>query len=342
MGLINTWFCIIAILWTGFFVLEGFDFGVGMLERTLGRTDAERRQILATIGPVWDADEVWLVTGGIAIFAAFPGWYAAVFPAAYIPLMLVIVAIIVRGIAVEYRSKRESTRWRSTWDVAMFVSSLLLPLLFGVFWSGMVHGIPIDESGAFTGGSLISFINVYSVLGGLTLVSFAVTQGATFIALKTSGPVQTRSARLAPRATVVTAVLMATFGVWTWSSYSAGDAWALVTGLAGAIALVIALGAHARGRHLVAFWLNALAALSYVASIFIALYPNAVPSNEPGGFTLTLADAAASSSSLTILTVIACVGLPLVLAYQAWSFWVFRSRIAPMTPSVSTGASTGD
>ncbi len=331
MTLIDLWFCIIAFLWTGFFVLEGFDFGVGMLARLMGRNDPERRQILATIGPVWDADEVWLVTGGIAIFAAFPGWYAASFSAAYLPLLLVIVAIIVRGIAVEYRSKREGLRWRAAWDNAMFVSSLLLPLLFGVFWAGMVHGLPIEADGTFTGRSLSSFLNPYSILGGLTLLGFALAQGATFIALKTSGPVQVRSAKLAPRVTALLAVLMAAFGLWTWASYSRNDVIALFVALAGVLALLLALVAHGRGRQLIAFWLNALAALSYVTSIFIALYPNALPSTVDMSYDLTLADAAASQTSLQIITVIAAVGLPLVIAYQAWSFWVFRKRISPTT-----------
>lgn len=330
MALVTIWFIVIAVLWTGFFVLEGFDFGVGILSRLLTKDDAERRQILSTIAPVWDANEVWLVTGGIAIFAAFPGWYAAAFPAAYLPLLLVIAAIIVRGVAIEYRSKQPSTRWRGTWDNAMFASSLALPLLFGVFWAGMVHGIPIDATGAFTGESLLSFINPYSILGGVTLLSFCIMHGATFIALKTSGPVQVSAARLAPRMSLVTAVLMAGFGVWTWASYSRSDSVALVIGLAGAVALLIAMGAHAKNKQLLAFWLNAFAALSYVAAIFIALYPNALPSTIDDGYTLTLEAASASSTSLTIISIVALVGLPLVVAYQAWSFWVFRKRIAPI------------
>lgn len=335
MSLVDVWFIVIAFLWTGFFVLEGFDFGVGMLQRLMGRDDAERRQIMATIGPVWDADEVWLVTGGIAIFAAFPLWYATAFSAAYVPLLLVIAAIIVRGIAVEYRSKRESLRWRSAWDNAMFASSLLLPLLFGIFWSGLVHGLPLDSQSDFVGRSLLSFIHPYSILGGLALLSFALAQGATFIALKTVGDVQSRASRLALPLTGITAILMAAFCLWTWAAYSRNDTVALVVAIVAVVSLLAAMAAHARDRHLVAFWLNAVAALTYVASMFIALYPNAIPTTSEGGASLTLEAAAASQSSLHIITVIACVGVPLVIGYQAWSFWVFRKRISKPVAATS-------
>ena len=327
MDLVTLWFCVIAFLWTGFFVLEGFDFGVGILARTMGRDDAERRQILATIGPVWDADEMWLVMGGIAIFAAFPGWYATAFSAAYIPLLLLIAGIIVRGIAVEYRSKRAGLRWRAAWDNVMLASSALLPLLVGIFWSGMVHGLPLDSSGQFDGPSLLSFVHPYTLLGGVTMLSFAIAQGATFVSLKTSGAVADRADRVAVPATLVTALLMGAFGTWTWASYSRGDSGALLAALGGAVALLIAAVAHRRGHALAAFALNSLGVLSYVASMFIALYPNAIPTTSAGGQALTLDAAAASQTSLQIITVVACVGLPLVIGYQAWSFWVFRRRI---------------
>lgn len=328
MDLVTVWFAIIAVLWIGFFFLAGFDFGVGALSWLTGRDDAERRQMLGAIGPFWDADEVWLVTGGIALFAAFPLWYAAVFPAAYLPLLLVIVAIIVRGVAVEYRSKRPEPRWRSTWDAAVGVSSILLPLLFGVFWSAMLHGIPIDDSGAFVGDTLWSFINVYSLLGGLTLLSFSLAHGASFLALKTTGAVQQRQARLAPRLTVVTLALMSAFTAWTFVSYTDGHRGALAAGLVAVLALVAALLAHARGRHLVAFWLDGLSVAAFVAQIFIGLYPNALPSTIDDGFTLTLADAAAGPTSLQLISIVAAIGIPLVVAYQAWSFWVLRQRVA--------------
>lgn len=327
MGLPELWFVIIAVLWTGFFFLEGFDFGVGMLSRFLGTDEAERGQMLTAIGPVWDADEVWLITGGIAIFAAFPAWYAALFPAAYLPLLVVIVALVVRAVAIEYRSKRPDPRWRSRWDTAVAVASLLLAFLFGVFWGGIVHGIPIDASGQFVGRSLLSFINPYSVLAGFTLLTFSLAHGATFLALKTAGPVQRKNALWATRFDLVAGALMTAFAAWTYWSYSRGDAVALAVGIVAVLGMLVALIANARGRSLIAFWAHGVAIAAFVASMFIALYPDVLPSTLDPEASLTVQGAAASPYSLGVITVVAAVGLPLVIAYQAWSFWVFRKRI---------------
>ena len=327
MGLPELWFVIVAILWIGFFFLEGFDFGVGMLSRFLGTDEAERGQMLTAIGPVWDADEVWLITGGIAIFAAFPAWYAALFPAAYIPLLLVIVAIVVRAVAIEYRSKRPGERWRSRWDTAVAIASLLLAFLFGVFWAGIVHGIPIDASGQFVGRSLLSFINPYSILGGLTLLSFSLAHGATFLALKTAGPVQRKNEVWATRFDVIAGALMTAFAAWTFWSYSRGDALALAIGILAVLGMLVALIANLRTHPLIAFWAHGVAIAAFVASMFVALYPDVLPSTLDPAASLTVEGAAASPYSLRVLTVVAAIGLPLVIAYQAWSFWVFRKRI---------------
>jgi cytochrome bd ubiquinol oxidase subunit II len=327
MGLPELWFIIIAILWTGFFFLEGFDFGVGMLSRFLGSDEAERGQMLTAIGPVWDADEVWLITGGIAIFAAFPAWYAALFPAAYLPLLLVIVAIVVRAVAIEYRSKRPGAAWRSRWDTAVAIASLLLAVLFGVFWAGIVHGIPIDASGQFVGRSLLSFINLYSVLGGLTVLTFSLAHGATFLALKTAGAVQRKNAVWAARFDVVAGALMTAFAAWTYWSYSRDDVIALIVGLLAVAGMLVALIANLRRHELIAFWAHGVAIAAFVASMFIALYPDVLPSTLDPASSLTVQGAAASPYSLQVITVVAAIGLPMVIAYQAWSFWVFRKRI---------------
>lgn len=327
MGLPELWFLIIAFLWTGFFFLEGFDFGVGILARTLGSSEAERGQMLTAIGPVWDADEVWLITGGIAMFAAFPAWYAALFPAAYIPLLLVIVAIVVRAVAIEYRSKRPGPAWRSRWDTAVALASLMLALLFGVFWAGIVHGIPLDAQGNFVGASLWSFINPYSILGGLTLLTFSLAHGATFLALKTDGPVRMKNEAWARRFDVVAGALMTAFALWTYWVYSRGDLVAFIVGLIAVLAMLVALIANSRVKPLVAFWAHGVAIACFVGQMFIALYPDLLPSTlDPAG-SLSLQEAAASPYSLTVITVVAAIGLPMVIAYQAWSFWVFRKRI---------------
>ena len=329
MGLPELWFIIVAILWTGFFFLEGFDFGVGIIARWLGSDESERTQMLAAIGPVWDADEVWLVTGGIAIFAAFPAWYAALFPAAYIPLLLVIVAIIFRAVAIEYRSKRPGPVWRSRWDSAVAVASLLLALLFGVFWAGIVHGIPLDANGQFTGQSLLSFINPYSLLGGFTVLAFSLAHGATFLALKTTGAVRAKNESWAIRFDVVAGALMTAFALWTYWSYSRGDGWALAIGILAVLAMLVALLANRRVRPLIAFWAHGVAIAAFVAQMFVALYPMVLPSTLNPADGLTIQGSAASPYSLTIITVVAAVMLPIVIGYQAWSFWVFRRRITP-------------
>lgn len=327
MALPEVWFIIVAVLWTGFFFLEGFDFGVGMLARTLGANEDERSQMLAAIGPVWDADEVWLVTGGIAIFAAFPAWYAALFPAAYLPLLLVIIAIIVRAVAIEYRSKRPGPRWRSRWDTSVAVASLLLAFLFGVFWGGIVHGIPLTADGTFVGDSLMSFINLYSLLTGVTLLLFSLAHGATFLALKTTGAVRAKNEAWAKRFDVVAGAFMTVFAVWTYWAFSRGDVLGLVVGLIAVVAMAVALLANSRVRPLIAFWAHGVAIAAFVAQMFIALYPNVLPSTVDPADSLTVQGSAASEYSLTIITVVAAIALPMVIAYQAWSFWIFRKRI---------------
>lgn len=326
MSLPLVFFYVIAFVWSVFVFLEGFDFGVGMLTRVLGRTDDERRMMLRAIGPNWDANEVWLLTGGILIFAAFPAWYAAAFPSAYIPLLLVIFALIVRALAIEYRSKRPTHRWTQSWDNANLVAGFLLPFLVGVFWAGMVHGIPIDAEGRFVGDTLWSHISAYSLLGGLALTAYSLVHGAVFLAIKVSGPLLERVKSTARRMSIVTLVVMSAFAIWTWLSYS-DDVLGAITAVITVVAFVIMTVTVFSGRWLAAFWWNAVGALAFMFSIFIALFPNVLPSTIDDGFTLTIDEAAASSYSLTVLAIVAVIGIPGVMAYQAWSFWVFRKRL---------------
>lgn len=328
MDLINVWFLILAILWAGFFFLEGFDFGVGVLANTLGKNEAERTQALAAIGPVWDADEVWLITGAAAIFAAFPAWYATFFPAAYLPLLIIIVCIVVRAISIEYRMKRSAPRWRRRWDFGIAIASAALPFLFGVAWAGMVHGLPIGSSGLpmLIG---LEIITPYSILGGLVLLSYSLAHGATFLALKTSGGIEERARTASTRLIAIAGALMTVFAVWTYLQFSDGDAIALIFGLLSVVALAIALLGTRLRKYKLAFWLNGLAVLGYTGSIFIALFPNAVPSTVNAQYDLTLTAAAANQYSLQVMTIVTLIAFPVVLIYQAWSFWVFRARIKP-------------
>ena len=319
-------FFVIAFVWSVFLFLEGFDFGVGILTRTLGRNDEERRRIIRAIGPNWDANEVWLLTGGILIFAAFPAWYAAAFPSAYIPLLLVIFALIIRALAIEYRSQRPSHRWASTWDTANMVASVFLPLLIGVFWAGMVHGIPIDAEGRFIGSTLWSHISGYSLVGGGALLTFSIGHGAIFLALKMTDGTEKRAEALAKPVILLIFLVMAGFSLWTWMSYS-DDGAGLVAALVTTAAFLTSSLLVYSGRFLAAFWVNGLGILAFMGQIFIALYPNVLPTTLTDGLTLTIEGAAASPTALSLLAIISLIGIPAVLAYQAWSFWVFRGRI---------------
>lgn len=338
MELHTLWFIVIAVLWAGFFFLEGFDFGVGILAITLTRDEDERSQALAAIGPVWDADEVWLITGAAAIFAAFPAWYAGLFAAAYLPLLLVIIGLVVRALSIEYRLKRSSPRWQHRWDLGIALTCAALPFLFGLLWAGLLQGLPIDAQGRLADLTGLEIISPYSILGGLAVLTFSMAHGAGFLAMKTLDPIRSRATAWATRLEGIAAVTMAAFVAWTALQFSRGDRWVLVTGAVSVLAMLIALVATGRHRHGLAFGFNAVAILGYVATIFIALAPNAIPSSLDPAADLTLAAAAAGAYPLTVMTIVLVVAFPIVLLYQGWSFWVFRQRIAmPSQPTRTPG-----
>jgi cytochrome d ubiquinol oxidase subunit II len=340
MTLADFWFVLIAVLWIGFFFLEGFDFGVGILEPIIGRNDIERRQIINTIGPVWDGNEVWLLVGGAAIFAAFPTWYADLFSAAYLPLLLIVLALICRGMVFEYRSKSPDPKWRTTFDWMLSISSALIPLLFGVAWAAMVYGVPINAKGEFTGNTLWSFINWYSLLGGLTILAYVISHGASYLAIKTTGDVQPRAAAIAKRGGLVTFVLAILFVVATGVKFHQNAPWVYIAGALGVIGLAAAFLTQSTGKSKIAFWSNLVGILGIVSMIFLGLYPNALPSTTDPAYSLTAAAAASNHYTLKVMTIIALCMVPIILVYQAWSFWVFRKRIhvddIPATPAVQT------
>lgn len=326
MDLATVWFILIAVLWAGFFFLEGFDFGVGVLAVTLTKDEAERGQALEAIGPVWDADEVWLITAAAAIFAAFPAWYASLFPVAYLPLLLVVVGLIIRAVSIEYRHRRSAPRWQRRWDIGIALASALLPFLFGVFWAGLLQGVPLGADGPeqVTG---LEIITPYSILGGVVLLSFSLAHGAVFLALKTRDDIEHKARRAATWLIMIAGASMTAFAIWTYLSFSREDASALIFGLLSVLALAVAQWGIWSGRFGLAFVANGLAVLGYTATVFLALAPNAVPSSIDAAYDLTLADAAAADYPLSVMTVVAVIALPVVLAYQGWSFWVFRARI---------------
>lgn len=338
MELTTAWFLIIAFLWLGYFVLEGFDFGVGMLLPTLARDEKERRVMINTIGPVWDGNEVWVLVAGGATFAAFPEWYATMFSGFYLPLLLILVALIVRGVAFEYRGKRNDPRWRARWDLCIILGSVVPALLWGVAFANIVRGVPIDADLEYVGG-VVNLLNPFALLGGLmTLLVFA-CHGAIFIALKTDGEIRHRARRFAARLGAAALVVTAGWGVWLNVAHSPRSLTWLTLAAAG-LGLVLALVANARGREGWAFIGTALAIAMVVVGIFLALFPNVMVSSLDPGWSLTTTNAASTPYTLKIMTVSALVATPLVLLYQGWTYWVFRKRISvrdiPPTPAPAT------
>ena len=351
LHLSDIWFIAIAVLWAGYFVLEGFDFGVGILLPVLGRANAERRAVINTIGPVWDGNEVWLLTAGGATFAAFPGWYAAMFSAFYLPLLVVLVCLIFRGVAFEYRGKRDSARWRGGWDAAIFGGSLVPALLWGVAFGNVLHGIPLNAAHNYT-GNFFSLLNPYSLLGGVTTLALFTLDGALFLGLKTTGDLRRRANALAWPVGVGAIVAAAAFLSWTMASYrSPGH---VATGVAAvafaAVAAVTLIGgvlASRAGREGYAFAAVAVAIACATGALFSALFPDVLRSSTSPLFTLTVANASSTAKTLALMTVIACIFLPFVLLYQAWTYWVFRKRIsvpggtadspAPLVPPAPAG-----
>lgn len=325
MELTTVWFGLIAILWIGYFALEGFDFGVGMLLPILAKDDNERRVLINTIGPVWDGNEVWLLVAGGATFAAFPEWYATLFSGFYLPLLLILLALIVRGLAFEYRAKRDDDQWRSRWDLAIIVGSFVPALLWGVAFANIVRGVPIDIDGEYVGG-FFNLLNPYALLGGATTLLLFVTHGAMFISLKTDGRIRHAARQLALRVGIVTAIVAVVFLVWT--QLRSGDAGSAVLFTVAALCLVGGLAAVRAGREGWAFLGTFLTIATAVAGLFAALFPDVMPTTLVDGASLTTTTAAATAYTLKIMTVVAVIFTPLVLAYQAWSYWVFRQRLS--------------
>ena len=320
------WFIVIAILWTGFFVLEGFDFGVGMLHSVVGRNDAECRAAINTIGPLWDGNEVWLIVAGAAMFAAFPGWYATMFSGMYLALVLLLAALIVRGVAFEFRGKHDDPQWRRTWDVSLTVGSVLAPLLIGVALADLLHGLPINSSQDFT-GSFWDLLQPYALWTGVTLVLVCALHGATFLCLKTSGEMQERSALLARRVAPVTAALVVGFIIWTHVTASTTFFLNVIELLAILAVLAAVCLVYAR-RDGFAFSATTATIASCILAIFVDLYPNVMVSSTNAAYNLTVHNTASTPYSLKAMTVVVVIFLPLVLVYQAWTYSVFRKRIS--------------
>lgn len=324
MDLAVVWFVLIAVLWLGYLVLEGFDFGVGMLLPVLGREDRRRRVMINTIGPVWDGNEVWVIVAGGATFAAFPEWYATLFSGFYLPLLLILAALIVRGVAFEWRGKVNDDRWRRRADWAIIVGSYVPALLWGVALANIVHGVPIDADKQFT-GTVLTLLNPYALLGGLTTLGLFALHGAVFVALKTDGPVREDAGRLAERLAVPVGVVAGVFALWT--QLALGKTWTWVAVVVAAAALLGVVRATRVRREGRAFALTTVTIASAVVLLFGSLFPAVMPSTTDPAYSLTIENASSSPYTLMVMTWIAVAMLPFVLLYQGWTYWVFRRRI---------------
>jgi len=329
------WFILIGVLWTGYLVLEGFDFGVGALLPVLGRhphvgsgvdeADRRRRVMLTAIGPHWDGNEVWLLTAGGAMFAAFPHWYASMFSAFYLPLLVLLVALIVRNMGLEYRHKRDDDTWRRRWDAAIVSGSVLAPFLVGVALTNLVRGVPLDSDFEFV-GSLWTLLNLPSLLGGATFLALSVTHGALFLSLKTDGAIREEARSVAWRAGLLTTVLAVALLGWLVTTQGSTPVVALAA--LAATSLLGGLAANRTGHEGFAFTGTALTWISTSAAYFVALHPAVMPTTLPGGASLTIENASSTSMTLQIMSIAALLFLPIVLLYTAWTYWIFRRRLS--------------
>ena len=330
MTLETVWFCLICVLWTGYFVLEGFDFGVGMLLPALGKSEADRGTMFESIGPVWDGNEVWLVVAGGATFAAFPVWYATLFSGFYLALLLILLLLIVRVLSFEWREKAESPRWRAVWTWMNTIGSAGVPLLWGIALASLLHGVPIASDQSFAGdfGDLFSG---YAILAGVALCLLFAAHGAVYLALRTSGDLRLRAGRAATGLAPAAAVVGAGFLVWTLlvardvndKSVFPGILPVVVAAVAAVAAIFLARARKERW----AFAATATAIVAVVVTLFVSLYPRVMVSDPEFANSLTIDNASSEDYTLTVMTVVAAVLLPVILLYQAWTYHVFRARL---------------
>lgn len=324
-GLSTLWFVAIGVFLIMYMILDGFDLGVGMLMGSkFTKNEKERRLLLNIIGPVWDGNEVWIVSGGAAIFAAFPIWYAALFSALYIPLTLALVFLILRVVAIEYRGKKNDEKWIRNWNIALSVSSFFIALLVGALLGLTSMGLPINDNGDRVGGAF-AWVSLPVLLGGLGFVGFALVQGLAFIALKTDGDIRDRA-----RNTLVrwSPVLLLPIVAWVLTlDFTTGNGVSWLCTILAVVAVLIAWVSAKGGREGRAFaGLSVFLAFGALA-IFTAMYPNVLPSTLDPAYSLTIANASSSEYTLGVMTFVTCLGLPVVFVYQAWTYWVFRKRL---------------
>lgn len=328
MDLAYVWFLIVGFLFIGYFVLDGFDFGVGMSLPFLGKDNTDRRVLINTIGPVWDLNETWLIVAGASLFAAFPIWYGTLFSGFYLALLVILLALIARGVSFEYRHQGKGEKWTNWFDGMIVVGSALPALLWGVAFANIIQGVPIDETGNYA-GTFFTLLNPYALLGGLTTLLLFFTHGVIFVTLKTDGELKARAKALVTKSTAVTVVVAASFLVWTIWQHRTIDHLLVLVGFAAAAAvfLIAAWVLNTVGREGFAFAAMALTIVAAVGAILSALYPNVMPSSIDPAYSLTIENASSTDYTLTVMSWVALFAMPLVLAYQGWTYWVFRKRV---------------
>ena len=323
------WFVLIAFLWIMFFFLEGFDFGVGMLLPFFSKKDEERRALINTIGPHWDANEVWLITAGGATFAAFPHWYATLFSGFYLALFLLLLGLILRGVAFEFRSKDTNPRWRNLWDWCIFIGSFVPALLFGVAFANLARGVPIDENMMYT-GNLLSLLNPYGLLSGLALVSIFLLLGANFLSLKLEDELFDRARTFADKLGWVALVMVFAFMVSTYvytDLYTRLGIASIFVPLAAVIAILLSRYFLARNREGWAFASAGITIILMPVTFFMVMFPRVMVSSTNPAYSLTIYNASSTPYTLSLMTIVALILVPIVLVYQIWSYRIFRQRV---------------
>ena len=327
MDLGTIWFILIAVLFTGYFFLEGFDFGIGTLLIILSKKDIERRIIINTIGPFWDGNEVWLITAGGAIFAAFPIWYATMFSGFYLALLIILVALILRGVSFEFRSKNDSTRWRRNWDYIIFGSSSLLSILWGVALANLIKGVPIDNSMNYV-GTFSNLISIYTLVAGITTLFIFTYHGAVFLSLKAEGIIEERAFKISkPLGTcaLTSSVILIILTYFQTDLFH--NKIAVITVILSFLLLALSRYLMSQKKAKLAMLFNGLSIALSVATLFLGLFPRVMVSSIKAVYSLTIANSSSSTKTLLLMTKVAIIFVPIVLAYQIWSYWVFRKRI---------------
>lgn len=329
MQLSELWFILVAVLFAVFVLLEGFDFGVGMSTKFLARNESEKRVLINSIGPFWDANEVWLLTAGGAMFAAFPHWYATLFSGYYIPFVVLLLCLIARGVSFEFRGKVKTREWSNVWDWAIFLGSILPPFLLGVLFSSLIKGLPIDQEMTMHAGFL-DIVNVYTVVGGIAFVMLAYMHGLMFISLKTDGDLRVRAKQMALKMYIATAAVIVLFvgltAVFT-DAYTKRGAILIPLYLVAIVLYLLLFRFLRRNQEGFSFATTGIILVMVTASFFIALFPNVLISSTDTIYNLTVYNAASGHYSLKLMTIVALTMVPIVLAYTIWSYYVFRKRV---------------